>query len=316
MTQLGAACAWFLRLYAGCFFSTSVSVGALVFLATALEARAGILAAIAVATAVLTASALGLISEANPPSTYAYSALFIGIGATHTFASPALALALATLGAAAASILTAAIRGVLGRAGLPSLTLPFALVYLCAVSAGSALGVSWATAPQASASPYLEFLPTLVLLFFRSLAAILFSPHVEVGLVVFIALCASGMHAPLLAIAAFAITLAMARWLALSPALAFTALINATFTAVGLGIVWYAPTRVGYLRAAAGAFGCVLLTVALADPLSRLGLTPLSLPFNFSIYAVLLIGNLRASSLFTGKDRYYGHHRITTAHNG
>jgi urea transporter len=316
MKQLTAAGRWFLRLYAGCFFSQSTAVGALVFAATALEPRSGLLAAIAVATAVGTAAALGLISEANPSSVYAYSALFIGMGATHTFASPVLALALATLGAAAASLLTAAVRGVLIRVGLPSLTLPFALVYLCAISAGRALGADWAPSVLPVPAVYLDFLPVLVKLFFQSLAAILFSPHLEVGIVVFVALCASGKHAPLLATLSFAITLALSRMLALPLAVSFTALINATFTAVGLGIAWYAPSPLTYVRALAGAVGCVLLTVALTEPLGRLELVPLSLPFNFSIYAVLLIAKLRASSQLLEKGREYGHHGHVSASYG
>jgi urea transporter len=316
MSQLATAGSWFLRLYAGCFFSSSTAVGGLVFAATALEPRSGILAALAVGTAVSTASALGLISETDPPSVYAYSALFIGMGAMHTFASPILALALATLGAAAATLLTAAVRGILARVGLPSLTLPFAIVYMCAISAGHALGASWAAVPLIAPAPYLDFLPVLVRLFFQSLAAILFSPHIEVGFVVFIALCASGKHAPLLAVMAFVITLALARWLALPPAIGFAALVNATFTAVGLGIAWYQPTWSGYLRAAAGAFGCVLLTVALAEPLGRLDLMPVSLPFNLSIYVVLLIAKQHASQRSIGKGRQYGHQGNASASYG
>jgi urea transporter len=306
---------WFLRLYAGCFFSNNTAVGALIFAATAIEPRSGILAALAVGTAVGTASVLGLISEAHPSSVYAYSALFIGMGATHTFASPVLAVALATLGAVAASLLTAAVRGMLDRFGLPSLTLPFALVYLCAISAGRALGASWAPVPLPLPAPYLDFLPAVVPLFFQSLAAILFSPHIEVGFVVFIALCASSLHAPLLAMLAFAITFGLARWLALTPAVGFIALINATFTAIGLGIA-HVPRWRGYLRATAGAFGSVLLCVALAEPLGRLQLMPLSLPFNLSIYAVLLIDNLRASQPSTGKGRKHGYQRNASVSYG
>lgn len=288
----------------------------MVFCATALEPRSGLLAALAVGTAVLTASALGLISEANPPSVYAYSALFIGMGATHTFASPVLALALAILGAAAASLLTAAVRGVLAPTGLPSLTLPFALVYMCAISAGGALGASWAVAAHVEPAPYLDFLPPLVRLFFQSLAAVLFSPRIEVGFAVFIALCAGGRHAPLLAVIAFAITLVLVRLLALPPAVGFAALINATFTAIGLGIGWYAPSLLGYLRAAIGASACVLLTVALAEPLGRLELVPLSLPFNLSIYTVLLIAKQRASRQTIGKGREYGLHENASVSHG
>ncbi|HKP64040.1 MAG TPA: urea transporter [Polyangiales bacterium] len=307
---------WFLRLYAGCFFSSSTAVGAMVFCATALEPHAGILAALAVGTAVLTASALGLISEQSPPSVYAYSALFIGMGAMHTFANPVLALALATLGAAAAALLTAAVRGVLSRVGLPALTLPFTLVYMCAISAGSALGAEWSIPTHVDPSPYLDVLPPLVRLFFESLAAILFSPRAEVGFAVFIALCASGVHAPLLAVLAFSINLLLARLLVLPTPVAFAALINSTFTAIGLGIAWYSPNWLGYVRAMVGACLCVLLTVALSAPLARLELMPMSLPFNLSIYAVLLIANQRASQQTIGKGPAYEHSGNASASYG
>lgn len=300
MTALREHCAWFLRLYAGCFFSGSTAVGAVVFAATALDPRSGLSAALAVASAVGTAAALGLISEENPPAAYAYSALFIGMGAPHTFASPALALGLATLGAAAATVLTAAVRSLLKPVGLPALTLPFALVYLCAISAGQALGVEWAPPLQLEDPGYLGFVPSLVRVFFQSLGALLFSPRIEIGFVVFVALCANRFHPALLALLAFAITMLLAHVLALSPALQFAALINATFTAIALGVGWYLPTPLGYVRAAVGAFACVLLTVAMTEPLARLSLAPISLPFNLSIYIVLLSSKLRQTDTVKG----------------
>jgi hypothetical protein len=42
-----------------------------------------------------------------------------------------------------------------------------------------------------------------------------------------------------------------------------------------------------------------LLTLALASPLGSIGLTPVSLPFNLSIFVVLLIGRHRHPSTAT-----------------
>jgi urea transporter len=118
-----------------------------------------------------------------------------------------------------------------------------------------------------------------------------------VGVLIFAALCFSSRHAPLLALLAYAITLVPARLLAFDPALVFGALINAIFTMVGLGIGWYTPSLKAYARAAAGGVLCVFLTLGLAEPLGRINLLPLSIPFNLSIFAVLMVSRRRAELL-------------------
>jgi urea transporter len=295
-----AACTGLLRVYAGCFFASSLLVGTLVLGATALAPQTGLLGALAVCSAIATAYALGLVSEATPPSIYAYSALFIGLGARSAFADPAAALALATLGGAATALLTAGMRGFLIRIGLPSLSLPFVAVYLCAISAGGALDASWAVTAPATTPDYLGFLPPLARLFLQALGAIVFLPRVEVGLVLLCALCVNARHAPLLALLGFAIALLVDLGLGLPPELRFASLVNAIFTSVGLGMAWYTPSPASYLRAAAGALFCVLLTLGLSEPLGRLGFIPLSFPFNLSVFAVLLIDRQRALLLRSG----------------
>jgi urea transporter len=289
-----AAGAGLLRMYAGCFFSGSLAVGALILAASALVPLSGLLGVLGVCSAALTARALGLTSQTSPPSVYAYSALFIGIGARSTFASPIAALLLATLGAAASAPLTAGFRGFMVRVGLPSLSLPFVVIYWCTISVGRALGLAWAPIAHVELPSYLTFVPPLARVFFEALGAILFNPRVDVGVLVFAALCSTGLHAPLLALLAFAITMLADLGLAIEPSLRFAALLNAMFCAIGLGIGWYSPSPTAYLRAAAGALLCVVLTVGLSAPLGRVDLIPLSLPFNLSVYAVLLVARQRA----------------------
>jgi urea transporter len=287
-----------LRMYAGILFSDSPAVGGLVLLATFLVPVSGLLGLLAVVSAGVTARLLGLLSGATPPSTYAYSALFLGLGASHTFARPEAILALATIGAAAASLLTAAIRGFMLRFGLPALSLPFLLIYYCAISVGYTLGARWAvpaTGFVVFAHPWAW--PAPINLFLEALGALLFTPRSDVGLLVFAALCLRGRIAPQLALIAFGITTAVDLMLGLSSAgLGLTALANAIFVALALGNGFYPISIDSYARAALGVVLCLLLTLGLAGPLGRIGLVPLSLPFNLSIFAALLIDRQRGLS--------------------
>jgi urea transporter len=282
-----------LRMYAGIFFSDSRAVGALVLLATMLSPLSGLLALLAIVSAWVTARLLGLLSDPNASSVYAYSALFLGLAASHTFARIEAAFALATFGAAAAALLTAAFRGFMLRFGLPSLSLPFLLIYYCAISVGRLVGAHWAPLPS-GVILYAYVWPAPINLFLESLGALLFTPRSDVGLVVFAGLCLRGRLGPQLALIAFGITLAADLMLGLtSSGLWFTAFANAIFAALALGNGFYPTTLDSFGRAALGIMLCLFLTLGLSEPLGRLGLVPLGLPFNLSIFAVLLIDRQR-----------------------
>lgn len=283
-----------LRAYAGCLFSDSLWVGALVFGLTALHPFACLLGLLAIGSAVATAYGLGLVSENDVPSVYTYNALFVGLGASFVFGEPQASASFALLGGAACALLTASVRAFTLRAGLPSLSLPFVIVFACALGVGRALGLSWAAPEAISSNPYAVWLPQHVHWFFEALGAIVFQPRVEVGALVLLALLLNSWHAALLATLGYAVAmLAGFELLQLPPALLVQAALNAVFTALGLGMGWYAPSLRSYGLAALGALLCVLITPSLSAPFERLELVPLSLPFNLSIYAVLLIGQLR-----------------------
>jgi hypothetical protein len=241
-----------LRIYAGILFSSSLSVGALVLLATALVPVSGLLGLLAIGSAAATAQVLGLVSEARPQSEYAYSALFLGLGASHTFAAPEAALALATLGAMLSVIATAAMGGWLDRVGLPTLSLPFVLVYSCALSVGSALGATWAEPLPCLGLNAMRW-PAAARMLLEVLGAMLFAPRLDVGLVVLASLCLCGGRVPQLALLALGMTELVAFALPLHPSgLWFGALINATFSAMALGSPASSAPRWLYLRAALG----------------------------------------------------------------
>jgi urea transporter len=286
-----------LRMYAGIFCADSPWVGALILLGTVLDPWSGCLGLLALCSAIAAARSLGLLSHTTPASTYAFSALFLGLGASHTFAALGPVLALATFGAAAGVIATAAMSGWLQRVGLPVLSLPFLFVYGCAVSLGNLLGATWA-APTTLVGVNALAWPAPARLFLESLGALLFTPRIDVGLLIFAGLCVRGGQAPKLVLLAFGASELIALGLAVhEPRLRMGALINATFSAIVLGDGLYARSSWSYPRAALGVLLSCLFTITLADPLGRLGLSPVSLPFNLSVFAVLLIARARLAAV-------------------
>ena len=250
-----------LRLYAGIFCASSPWAGALILCATALDPWSGSLGLLALCSALSVARGLGLLSDAVPPSTYAFSALFVGLGASHTFASIVPTMALATFGAALGVIATAAMRGWMQRVSLPVLSLPFLLVYSCAISLGQLLGATWA-APTPHAGLNALAWPPLLRLFLESLGAMLFTPRIDVGLLIFAGLCVRGGQAPQLVVLALGTT----ELLDLPPALRVSALINGMFSAILLGDGLFARSIWSYPRALLGVLLSCLFTITL-DPL-------------------------------------------------
>lgn len=281
------------QLYAGVIFSDSVYSGALLWLATMLEPRSGLLGGAAVISAALAARAFGLVAELAHASAYTYSALFIGLGAVHTFDSLAAVVALAVLGALISPILTASAFTALRSSGVPPLSLPFWLVYSCAWSIGRVYGAPWASPSPQPVSPGAELAAPARLLL-EGLGGLFFAPRTDVGALVLVAMCLSSRHAPGLLLISLATTLLAAWIFPLSHRVCLGILANACLTALGMGTFWNAPSRRGYAFALAGACACVAITLGLAGPLGLLGFAPLSLPFTLSVSVLLVVERARA----------------------
>jgi urea transporter len=281
-----------LSLYAGCLFSGSVWSGACLLAATLLSPVSGLLGLVAVGSALFSARAFGLLSEKNPAAVYTYSALFVGLIAAHTFADTRVALALALFGAALSVLMTASMRELGQRFGLPALSLPFVFVYSAALGSGRALGLTWADLPEAS-HPYAAQLPGLLRQYLEALGAVVCDGRAEAGVLILAALLLSSLHTALLTTLGFAIGLAMSHLLQLADSLRLMLMLNAMFTALALGSSQYPRSARTYGLAALGAFLCSVLTPILAGPLGKLALTPLSLPFNLSFFVVLLVTRKR-----------------------
>jgi|GEM_PF-5968446 len=292
ISHAAASLKFVLQLYAGCVFSASPWTGALLLLASALSPYSALLGLAAVGSALYTARALHLLSVNNPPAVYSYSALFLGLIAARTFADPWVAAAFALLGAATSALLTASLRELGQRLALPALSLPFIAVYSCALGAGRVLGLSWAAPPSAS-HELASHLSAPARLYLEGLGAIACDGRVEVGLLVLTAILAAGLHTTLLTVLGWAAAFSVSQLLTLAPSLQLMATVNAMFTALALGARQYPPSVGSYALAALGATFCALCTPSLAAPFGKLALTPLSLPFNLSFFAWLLVTRQR-----------------------
>jgi urea transporter len=177
---------------------------------------------------------------------------------------------------------------------LPALSLPFITVYSCALGAGRVLGVSSAAPPPAS-HELARYLAAPARMYLEGLGAIACDARVEVGLLVLAGLLAGGLHATLLSVLGWAAAFSVSQLLALAPGLQLTATVNAVFTALALGARQYPGLLGSYGMAAMGATFCALCTPMLSAPFSKLALTPLSLPFNLSFFAWLLVTGKRTA---------------------
>ncbi|MFO0757964.1 MAG: urea transporter [Byssovorax sp.] len=281
----------FLRVYAKILFSTSPAVGLLLCLATATVPRALLGGALAVLVANALARRLDFDRDSIDQGAYGYNALLLGLGISQSFAGPEAAF-LIVLGALACVLITASLEASLGATvSLPLLTLPFLAIYPL-VSGASIFVLGAVQTPHAGGplalAPLLAFLPRSASLFLQSLGALFFLPRVDAGLLVLIALLVHSRIAALLAALAFTLILGLrAHLLSLPEAMADSLGYNAMLTALALGGVYFVPSTASFLLALLGALVTALLSLGLAAPLARLGLSPLIIPFNLTLLLTL-----------------------------
>jgi urea transporter len=135
-------------------------------------------------------------------------------------------------------------------------------------------------------------LPALLREYLEALGAIVCDGRAEVGLLIGCALIAAGRRTVLLTTLGFTVALLVCEAFSLTPMLRLLLMLNSMFTALALGLSQPRGVR-AYGLAALGALFCSLCTPILSAPLGKLALSPLSLPFNLSFYAVLLVAQKR-----------------------
>ena len=287
--QVGRA---ILRTYAAVLFSRSAAVGLLLLLATVTAPRALVGGLLAVVAALGAARLLELEHEAITDGSYGASALLLGLGAGQTLGISVTTVAVLLVLAPLCVLLTAALRSWLGSANLPLLSIPFLIMFYLLLGLLPVTNLSY-TVP---ASDTMTMLPEGVATLLRSVGAIFFLPRWDAGALVLIALLLHSRIAVLLAGMAWATVFCLKLLLpqlAASEHLSILTL-NAVFTAIAIGGVWFVPSPSSMLLALLGVLLSTLLTLGTAEPLFRLGVPVLIVPFNATVLIMLLASRQRA----------------------
>lgn len=289
-----------LQAFAAILFSRSWIVGGLLLSATWVVPRAGAGALLAALWALLVTRGLGVDRESLRDGSYAISPILLGLGIAQWFGLGKLGLILIAVFVPVSVLWTAALRSLLLPLRLPVLSLPFLFSFHLLIGLANAASLPYAELAHAAASEsFLAWLPSLppqVLLALRSIGALFFIPRADAGLLIVAALAWHSRIATLLVLLSLTTCLILRG--ALSPladdALFHSLSYNAAFCAVALGGVWFVPSPASFLLSAMGVTLSTLLAAGLAAPLYRLGLPVLVLPFNATVFCVLLALRQRA----------------------
>jgi len=279
--------------YSQLLFSRSRLIGALLVAATFTVPRLGLAGVLSVCTALTVAHAIRLSPDLNRSGLFGYNALLVGlVGAGLLEPGPA-AFALTGLAVITAVLVTAAAHSLMAsQFALPSLTLPFLIVAYLVLAAAPGLGVAIQPFPGESA-PLLE-VGSLeaggIGLWLKSLGTIFLAPHAVTGLLVAAALLLYSRIAAALSLTAFVTVWAASAgfYPDVPQVLQWVLVLNATFTAVALGGVWFVPGRWSTLLAALGVALSILVGLGCQPVLSKLGLPLMILPFNVTVLTLLV----------------------------
>jgi murein DD-endopeptidase MepM/ murein hydrolase activator NlpD len=276
-----------LAAFAQILLSRSRAAGLCILLAAAWSPPALACAGLTFLGAALAARLMAFDGAAFADGAYGGNAIFVGLGVGWAFGltltSGVLALSLG-----AACLVVTALFGALGRAvALPVLSLPFVLVYDLALAAapGIGLGARLGQTPAHASSG----LAAMV----SGMGALVFSPRLEAGLLMLVALLIHSRISFSLAVVAGLVVTPFVGLSHSASALAPTLVLNAVLTSMALGGAWFIPSAPSFGLAAMGTLLSVFLTVALERPLGALGLPVLVLPFNVAVAAVLCAAALR-----------------------
>lgn len=284
-----------LRTYAAVLFSRSLLVGTLLLLATATAPRALAGGVLGVLAALGAAWLLDLDREALRDGSYGVSALLLGLGIGQTLGlSPTAVVVLLHL-AALCALMTAGIRTLLAGANLPALSIPFLIAFYLLLGLVPITGLTYSH-PLPDQSLFSSHFSSVIAELLRNVGSLLFLPRWDAGALLLLALLLHSRIAVLLAVigagAIYLLTLGLPL-LATSELLPVLTL-NAVFTAIAIGGVWFVPSPSSMLLAVGGVLLSSLFTVGTAGPLAHVGLPILIVPFNATVLFVLLATRQRA----------------------
>lgn len=277
-----------LHSYSQILFARSLTVGGLLLLATMLSPRIGLTGLAAVLLAALIASAVGFAAESIRAGLFGYNALLVGLGAAALLPPGPTFVGLTVVSVLAVVLVSGAFQSALGFVfDLPSLTLPFLLVFYLLLGGAPLLGQDLVFSFDA-ASVSDEAVPELLRGYLSSLGAIFFLPRIDVGLVVLASLVTYSRIGFLLSLVGYGIAVLATGLIAVSTGLLPLVIgYNFILVSIALGGVWFVPGPASFLLAAAGTLVSGLVSLGLIALLAPSGIPLLILPFNATVLLVL-----------------------------
>jgi urea transporter len=277
-----------LRSYAQILFTRRRVVGVAVLVATLVHPIAALLGVVGAAVALLVARGIGFGRGPIEDGLYGYNAVLVGLTLGAMFEPTAPLLGWVCVAAAMTTLLTAALRSLMGAVwSIPLLSMPVLLVVVWLIPAGTHLGLvaqTW--------KPLRGFLPAAVSrweLAIDGLGAIVLAPEPLSAALIVIALTLYSRIALSLAITGLVVVGGMlaALPMALDPISESLLFANGALVAVALGGVWFVPSASSFGLAVGGAVVSTGLGLGLTFVLLPLNLPLLVFPFNLTVLSAL-----------------------------
>ena len=301
-----------LNSYSQVFFSKSKLLAVFLLVISFFDYGAGIGGIVAVLIANLLAWGLGYNSYFLRSGLYGFNALLVGLG-VGLFYQPSVELyLLIAVSAVTCFFLTIVFQGVLGKYGLPYLSVPFLItIWIVALSGGdlSALNISergiytynelYALGGQYFVNFY-DFLEnsihsSFLRIYFHSLGAIFFQMHLLAGIIIAIGLIIYSRITFVLSVLGYAVAYLFYQIVGIEfNSLGYTFIgFNYILTAIALGGYYLVPGRVSYAWIILLLPAVVLITTSTQQIFLIFKISPYSLPFNMVVLMFLYSLKLR-----------------------
>lgn len=301
-----------LNSYSQVFFSTSKILAVVLLMISFFDYGAGIGGFIAVIVANLLAHFLGYNEHYIKSGLYGFNSLLVGLGIGLTFQPSIELYLLIAIAATTAFFLTIAFQGVLGKYGLPFLSIPFLFtIWIVLLSGGelTALNISergiytynelYGIGGPAMVSLY-DWLDGLISssflrIYFYSLGAIFFQKGLLAGILISLGLLIYSRITFVLSIFGYTISYFFYIFVGIEfNSLSYTFIgFNYILTAIALGGYYLIPGRTSFAWIMVLLPSVVLITISTQQLFSHFFISPYSLPFNMVVLMFLYSLKLR-----------------------
>lgn len=301
-----------LNSYSQIFFSTSKVLATLLVFISFFDYGAGIGGLIAVAVSNLLAYYLGYNTYYLKTGLYGFNSLLVGLGIGLAFQPSVELYVLVATSAVTCFFLTIVFQGVLGKYGLPFLSIPFLVtIWIIGLADGefTALNISergiymynelFGLGGHAMVAVY-NWLETLVessfiRIYFYSLGAIFFQKGLLAGIIISLGLLIYSRITFVLSILGYSVSYLFYILVGIEfDSLSYTFIgFNYILTAIALGGYYLIPGRISYAWIIILLPSVVLITISTQQFFRVFHISPYSLPFNFVVLMFLYALKLR-----------------------